>query len=107
MAHERYDPLAILARHDGGQLADQMREMLQGVVRDVVRYGGGGELVIKVKVKPNGETGVAVVPEVSSKAPKRASGQAFYYPDADGVLFRNPPDDEADRLLRSVPSSKA
>jgi hypothetical protein len=104
---ERYDPIAILARHDGGDLADQMREMMQRVVRDVVRYGGVGEMTVKIRVKPTGEKGVALLPEVSSKAPKRAAGQAFYYPDEDGDLFRQAPESEADMLLRSVPSGLA
>lgn len=100
------DTLMCLSRHDSGQFVESVDDELARIAKDVVRYGGSGSVTIKLTVKANGDRGVSLTPTVAATAPKRVSGQAFYYPDADGHLSRTPPEDEAAQLLRSVGGGK-
>lgn len=99
--------LMALSRHDGGHLVENADEMLQAIVRDVIRYGQKGKLVITLEFAANGENALKLKADVKSSLPKRPQGEAFYWPTEDFALTRTPPKEEGDLLLRSIPSGVA
>lgn len=99
--------LMALSRHDGGSLVENADELLQACVRDVIRYGQSAKLTITMTLKPNGDSALKLSADVKATMPKRPQGEAFYYAAEDYSLTRTPPKDEADGLLRSIPSGMA
>lgn len=102
MSRRKYRALEIMSRHDNGRFVEDADDLLSRVVREVIRYGGKGKLTLELEIKPNGERGISLNPAVKHTLPKRTQPDAFYFPDADGDLFRDPPADEADEMLREV-----
>lgn len=103
----RYSLLEVLGRHDSGDFVGDAEKQLAKIIKDVTRYGQKGSMTIKINVKPQEQgRSIALTPEVAITLPKRVSGDSFYFPDEDGDLFRNPPPDEGDELLREVADNK-
>ncbi len=102
MARRQYRILEIMSRHDEGRYIEDADELLGRAVREVIRYGGKGKVSLEIEIKPNGDRGISLNPSVKHSLPKRQQSDAFYFPDADGDLFRDPPADEADEMLREV-----
>lgn len=99
MARRKYSFTEILARHNSGQTVQDIDDLMARVAREIIRYGGKGKVSVSLEIKANGEMGVSVEPTVTHSLPKRSQGEAFFYPDQEGDLFREPPPDEADAML--------
>lgn len=104
---DNYDFVALTCRHGRGELRDQIAEMLRDVVREVTRYGGKGDVTLKMQVRGGADGQVTITPVVSSNTPKREAGDAHYWVGDDGDLFTRPPKLEADDgVLRPVKNTQ-
>lgn len=83
----------VLREYRKGQLAEEATDELAKVVKSVMQTGQAGELVIKLKVKPQkGDSGIIIMSgEVVAKAPRDALPDAIFYADDDGGLHRREP----------------
>lgn len=83
----------ILREARKGVVAVRASDLLAEVVRAVDETGKAGEVVIKIKVKPERGGGSAkeLSFEVKSKRPEQDMPAAMFYSDGDGDLHRSDP----------------
>ena len=81
-----------------GHVVEEISREFDQVLEDVKEANGTGELIIRIKVTPQGwdkggnvrEVGLAH--SLSSKRPRRKVGASTFFVDAEGGLTRNNPD---------------
>lgn len=76
---------------EGGAFADKLTGALQEVTEGVVKHRKSGELTIKLKVQPNGETSVKVTGDTKLKVPEPAAPVTVFFTTASGDLLRDNP----------------
>lgn len=94
----------VLRDLSGGQTYEELGSRLTEIVQAVMEHRKGGELVIKLKVKPNGESSVMITDEIKSKVPEGARGETLFFATMGGSLVREDPRQEK-LPLRSVPAA--
>jgi len=95
----------ILRELGGGNTYDELTARLAEVVDAVTQTHKMGEISIKLKVKPNGDSGVIVADEIKSKVPEPPRGDTVFFVTAGGSLVRQDPRQQ-DLPLRSVAGAK-
>ena len=95
-----------LMEHKRGALADELAEKLQEVVAAVTEHGKNGSITLKLAISPakDGFT-VFVSDEVSAKVPQADRGGSIMFPDANGNLHRQDPNQMELTPLKAVPTS--
>lgn len=86
-------PFAVfLQEHKKGALATELATTLQDVVAAVIEHEKKGSVTLKIDVAPSkdGMT-VFITDEVKSTVPKPERGGSIMFPDANGNLHRNDP----------------
>lgn len=81
---------AFVADFRQGSLASSLTDALAGLVRSVDEYDKAGELILRVKVVPEGDV-KRVTCDVAVKEPKAPAPVALYFSDDDGQLMRDDP----------------
>lgn len=99
MARQFADVLGDLA---GGQTYEEINARLAEVTQAVIDTRKAGELSIRLRIKPNGESSVIVTDEVRAKVPEPLRGETLFFTTADGSLRRDDPR-QAKLPLRRVP----
>lgn len=91
--------MGVLLEMGRGQAVREISNEFAGMMAEVRETGGPGELILKIKVKPEGwdnrtgdVTEVGVSYQVSTKRPKRKIGASTFFLTQDGGLTRNNPD---------------
>lgn len=76
-----------------GRVVDAASEQLAEVVRAVLDTNKGGELTLKISIKPQGKGDNAVIlsAKIVSKVPQIALPDALFFADLDGDLLRDDP----------------
>lgn len=76
-----------------GRAVDQATRLLAEVVRAVDETGKGGEVTLKLKIKPEkgGGSAKTITCEVKAKKPEADIPDAIFYSDPDGDLHRTDP----------------
>lgn len=76
-----------------GRVVEAASEQLAEVVRGVLDTNKGGEVVLKLSVKPQGkgDNAVIVSAKLSSKVPQADLPDALFFADLDGDLLRDDP----------------
>ena len=74
-----------------GAFDHAVSEKLAEVVKAVKLTGKAGELTIKFKIKPNGDSGVSFDPDYSGKVPSESIGTIIMFADDEGNLTRTDP----------------
>jgi ribosomal protein S28E/S33 len=76
-----------------GRAVDQATRLLAEVVRAVDETGKPGELLLKIKVKPEkgGGSQKTITCEVKGKVPQQDIPEAVFFSDPDGDLHRTDP----------------
>lgn len=76
-----------------GRVVDAATEHLNDVVRGVLDTNKGGEVTLKLTVKPQGkgDNAVIVSAKVSAKVPQADLPDALFFADLDGDLLREDP----------------
>lgn len=87
------DVLDVLKQIRNGNLVYEMNQEIEAVVQAVRETRKGGELTLKVKIKPlkAGSDALDVDAEVSARIPKPPRPVSIFYPTADNTLSRNDP----------------
>lgn len=80
-----------LAKMAGGTLLPTLNDRLTEVAEAVHAHNKVGTLTLKLKLSPNGENGVTVEEDISSKVPQPNRGKALFFIDDSGNLLRNDP----------------
>lgn len=81
----------ILATLGGGNVALSLDDKLTEVVEAVHANNKVGTLTLKLKVLPNGENGITIEEDISSKIPQPNRGKTLFFTDENGNLLRNDP----------------
>lgn len=89
-----------------GQTYEAINTRLAEVVDAVMETGKVGELTIRLKFKPNGESSIIVTDEIKSKAPERTRGETLFFTTTGGGLMRQDPR-QPDLPLRVVPDAQS
>lgn len=104
-------PFADILRELGsGNTYDELTAKLAEVVEAVTTTRKVGEISIRLKVKPNGDTGVIVADEIKSKVPEASRGETVFFVTSGGSLVRQDPRQQDLPLRRvdaAVPGSAA
>lgn len=76
-----------------GRVVDAASEELAEVVRAVLDTNKGGELTLKLSIKPQGkgDNAVIVSAKLSAKVPQADLPDALFFADLDGDLLRDDP----------------
>lgn len=95
------DLIACLLEMRSGQVAIDLNEKFNKVLRGVLDTGGKGEMTVKLHVRPSkmGLGGAVVEVEmehdVKVKVPELEIGKAFFFVNRDGTLSREDPAQQA------------
>lgn len=85
-------PFADILRELGnGTTYDDLTAKLAEVVEAVTETRKIGEISIKLRVKPNGDSGVIVADEIKCKIPEAARGDTVFFVTSGGSLVRQDP----------------
>lgn len=76
---------------EGGRAFEQLNDALAEVVQAVLHHRKIGEITLSVKVSPNGESAVSIVPTIKIKAPEGARAVTTFFADEHGNLLRRDP----------------
>lgn len=74
-----------------GRTHIELSDALAHLVGQVSTTRCSGSLTLTLKVKPNGEHGILITPEVKTKEPVAKSMESAFYIHGSGDLFRNDP----------------
>lgn len=81
----------IIGSLEGGRAFEQLNDSLIEVVQAVVAHRKAGEIILSVKVNPNGESAVSVVPTIKVKVPEATRAVTTFFADDHGNLLRRDP----------------
>lgn len=84
-----------------GALVNELTEKLAEVVAAVMQFEKPGELVLKLKVKPENAEMVILSDEITTKTPEADRPPTWFFANDDGGLTRERPDDDLP-LIRQV-----
>lgn len=98
-------PVTIAAVRKGA-LVNELTEKLAEVVAAVMQYEKPGELVLKLKVKPENAEMVFISDELTVKAPEADRPPTWFFATDDGGLTRDRPEDDLP-LIRQVNKQQA
>lgn len=74
-----------------GETLFRLDKLLKEVTAAVTETGKAGSVTLKITLKPNGEQGVNVIPDASSKLPQKPLRAGFFYTHGEGTLSRRHP----------------
>lgn len=100
----------VLRELGGGNTYDDLTARLAEVVEAVNTTRMTGEISIKLKIKPNGDSGVIITDEIRSKVPEPPRGDSVFFVTSGGSLVRQDPrqqDLPLRRVEAAVPGSAA
>lgn len=80
-----------LTRLGQGAVAEELQIQLQKAAQESVAQGGASIVKLTLKLTPNGNDGVEIVSEVSSKTPTVRHAKTFLYLGDDGALSADDP----------------
>lgn len=95
----------VLRELAGGASYDALGDKLTEIVQAVMEHRKSGELSIKLKVKPNGESSVIITDEIKCKVPEGTRGETLFFATSAGTLVRDDPRQEK-LPLRAVPQAQ-
>jgi flagellar hook assembly protein FlgD len=81
----------IVGSLEGGRAFEQLNDHLAEVVQAVTQHRKVGEITITVKVLPNGDNAVSVIPAIKVKIPEAARAVTMFFTDENGNLLRRDP----------------
>ncbi|WP_162941557.1 hypothetical protein [Desertimonas flava] len=79
-----------LRQYDDGQLVEELDDAFKQLVIEVHGTGKSGKLTLEVPVGPKGRT-IITSGDVKVKHPPTEKIHEFFFPDAEGVLHRDEP----------------
>lgn len=88
------DPLFLdtIRNARSGRAANELGEALRDLIRQVEDTCGGGEMIVSLKFKPNGNGQVVMTDTFKVKAPSEPNGgSSIWFVDADNNLRRDDP----------------
>ncbi len=91
----------VLRELGGGSTYEDLTAKLAEVVEAVTQTRKVGEISIKIRVKPNGDSGVIVTDEIKTKVPEPTHGDTVFFVTSGGSLVRQDPRQQ-DLPLRRV-----
>lgn len=91
----------VLRELSAGTTYDELGGKLNEVVEAVMKTRKVGELSLKLKVRINGEVGVAIEDEIKAKIPEPSRGTTMFFADEEGNLLRRDPR-QGELALRAV-----
>ncbi len=74
-----------------GALQDELTEALNALVAECTKTNKTGELVLKIKLKPNPAGQVEVLDDLTVKLPKPVRGTSIFFATPEGNLMRDDP----------------
>lgn len=83
--------LDYLREHRSGLTHAELSEAMQQLVAAVVEERKGGEITLKIVVKPQGDGAVMVTDEVKVKLPKPSKGGSLFFVTPENNLVRQDP----------------
>lgn len=89
-----------------GELTSELDKNLRELVLACTGANKGGELVLKIKLKPTKSGAIDLIDEVSMKLPKQDKGTTLMFPTVEGHLQRNDPAQGELEGIRSVVSDE-
>lgn len=81
----------IVGSLEGGRAFEQLNDALAEVVQAVLQHRKAGEISLSVKVNPNGENAVSIIPTIKVKAPEGSRAVTTFFADEHGNLLRRDP----------------
>lgn len=81
----------VLRSLGSGQTYDDLGTKLTEIVQAVMESHKSGELVLKLKIKANGEQSVIITDEIKQRIPEKARGETLFFTTAAGTLMRDDP----------------
>ncbi|MGE5151191.1 MAG: hypothetical protein ACM3II_13805 [Rhodospirillaceae bacterium] len=100
----------VLRELGGGTTYDDLTAQLAEVVEAVAATRKVGEISIKLRIKPNGDSSVIIADEIKTKVPEPPRGESVFFVTASGSLVRQDPrqqDLPLRRVDNAVPGSAA
>ena len=97
--------LDYLREHRMGLTHAELSEAMQQLVAAVVAERKGGEITLKISVKPQGDGAVMVTDEVKLKLPKPTKGGSLFFVTPENNLVRQDPR-QADLPLHAIGDRK-
>lgn len=91
----------ILRQLQSGRTWNELQDSLHEVCQAVATHRKPGEITLKLKITPNGETTVLVHDEIKVKAPEPPRANTLFFMTSDGGLVRDDPN-QPDLPLREV-----
>lgn len=73
-----------------GAVHQQCTDKLQDLISAVTLTGKGGVLTLQLKVRPNGERGVAISAAIKTTEPQPGIGEAMFFTDGSNLFTRDP-----------------
>jgi len=74
-----------------GGIDEELTSKFAELVSTIEQLGGSGSLTLTFKVKKDGARAITVQEKIDVKLPPEPRGQAIFFPDARGNLFRDDP----------------
>lgn len=90
-----------------GALQDELSEGLNQLTQACTESGKVGELVLKIKLKPNLSGQVEIVDDLTVKLPKPVRGSSIFFATPEGNLQREDPRQGELEGIRKVPDTPA
>lgn len=85
-----------------GALQDELTDALNTLVNECAATCKTGELVLKIKLKPNPAGQIEVLDDLTVKAPKPVRGTSIFFATPEGNLLREDPRQQQLEGLRTV-----
>lgn len=90
-----------------GELQNELAEGLNQLTKECCDTGKTGELVLKIKLKPNPAGQVEVLDDLQIKTPKPTRGTSIFFATPEGNLQREDPRQRELEGIREVPVASA
>jgi hypothetical protein len=81
----------VLREIRNGEALDNLSEKLNQLVKAVDETGKGGELTLKITLKPMKSGAIEICDDVKIKKPELPVGTSLFFPTVEGNLQRNDP----------------
>lgn len=83
-----------------GAVHTQCTEKLQDLISAVALTGKGGVFTLQLKLRPNGERGVAISANIKTTEPQPGIGEAMFFTDGSNLFQRDPRQTDIEDELR-------
>lgn len=81
----------MLEKLNGGNTMARLNEQLTELVKAVAATNKVGTIQLKLKLSPNGDNGITVEEDISTKVPQPSLGKSLFFTDDEGDLLRVDP----------------